>query len=101
MTEKRIAINDGSEFKGKVMINILDRITVNPAVCLGQPIIRGMRITVSVVLKLIANGMTIPDIVAAYPELEAEDILQALRYAAWLASERIRIVLPQGVVAHG
>ena len=68
----------------------LDRITVDPEVCLGQPTIRGMRITVSVILKQIASGMTIQEILKAYPELEEEDIVQALQYAAWLCSEKAR-----------
>ena len=62
-------------------MNRLDRITVNPSVCFGQPTIRGMRITVSVVLKLIASGMTSAEILAAYPELEQEDILQVTQFA--------------------
>lgn len=66
----------------------LDRITINPDVCLGQPTIRGMRVTVSIILKQIAGGMTSEEIVEAYPELENEDIVQALKYAAWLASEK-------------
>jgi uncharacterized protein (DUF433 family) len=52
----------------------LDRITINPDVCLGQPTIRGMRITVSLILKLVSNGMSTDEILAAYPELEKEDI---------------------------
>jgi len=64
----------------------LDRITVDPEVCLGQLTIRGMRITVSVILKQIAGGMTREEILKAYPELEEEDIVQALKYAAWLSS---------------
>ncbi|HEC99871.1 MAG TPA: DUF433 domain-containing protein [Proteobacteria bacterium] len=67
----------------------LDRITVDPEVCMGQPTMRGMRITVSIVLKQTADGMTKRDILTAYPELEEEDIVQALRYAAWLASEKV------------
>jgi uncharacterized protein (DUF433 family) len=67
----------------------LDRITVNPNVCLGQPTIRGMRITVGFVLKLLASQLSISEIVAAYPELEEEDIRQALNYAAWAVSDRI------------
>ncbi len=63
----------------------LDRITVDPEVCLGQPTIRGMRITVSVILKQIAAEMTRDEILKAYPELEEEDIVQALKYAAWLS----------------
>ena len=75
----------------------LDRITVNPGVCLGQPTIRGMRITVAVILKQIAGGMTIKKILNDYPELEKEDIMQALKYAAWLSSEKIRILPAKGV----
>jgi len=59
----------------------LDRITVDPEISLGQPTIRGMRITVSVILKQIADGMSTKEILEAFPELE-EDISQALRYAA-------------------
>jgi Uncharacterized conserved protein len=66
----------------------LDRITIDPEVCLGQPTIRRMRITVSLILKMIANKMAQEEILKAYPELEEEDILQALKYAAWLSSER-------------
>ncbi len=66
----------------------LDRITINPAVCHGQPTIRGMRITVSLILTLVSSGMSTGEILASYPELEKEDIAQALRYAAWLASEK-------------
>jgi uncharacterized protein (DUF433 family) len=75
----------------------LDRITVDPAVCLGQPTIRGMRITVSVILKQIAGGMTNQQILKAYPELEEEDIFQALRYAAWLSSEKAKFLPLEGV----
>jgi uncharacterized protein (DUF433 family) len=59
----------------------IDRITVNPQVCLGQPTIRGMRITVSVVLKMLASGSTIQDVLDAYPELDAEDVRQAMQFA--------------------
>ena len=69
------------------MAKLFDRITVNPEVCMGQPIIRGMRITVAFVLKLLASGMTHEEILKAYPELERDDILQAIEYAAWLAGE--------------
>lgn len=68
----------------------LTRITINPDVCLGQPTIRGMRITVGVILKLLAGGKTPQDVLDAYPELEAEDIWEALSYAAWLVSEQLR-----------
>ena len=65
-----------------------DRIAVNPNVCLGQPTIRGMRITVGFVLKLLASELSIQEILEAYPELEDEDIRQALNYAAWAVSDR-------------
>lgn len=68
----------------------LDRITINPEVCLGQPTIRGMRITVSVILRQLASGMSEAEILKSYPELEQEDIRQAMKYAAWLASEQTR-----------
>ena len=74
----------------------LDRITVDPEICLGQPTIRGMRITVSIILKSIASGMSKKEILEAYPELEDEDIVQALKYAAWLSSEKIKIVPLKG-----
>ena len=70
----------------------LDRITIDPAICLGQPTIRGMRITVGVVLKMLAAGRSIEDVLVAYPELEAEDMRQAMRYAAWLASDQLHLV---------
>lgn len=68
----------------------LDRITIDPEICLGQPTIRGMRITVSIVLNQVAVGMSVKEILEAYPELEEEDINQALRYAAWLSSDRTK-----------
>jgi uncharacterized protein (DUF433 family) len=77
---------------------VLNRITVNPKICLGQPTIRGMRITVSIILKQIASGMTIQEILDAYPELEREDIQQVLSYASWLASERVRFTSRKGVM---
>ena len=64
-----------------------DRITFDPNVMGGKACIRGMRVTVSLVLNLIANGMSAGEIIDAYPYLEQEDIRQALQYAAWLAEE--------------
>jgi uncharacterized protein (DUF433 family) len=66
----------------------VDRITVVPGVCEGRPTIRGMRITVEFLLKLLGDGYTADDIVREYPELEREDVYQAARYGAWLASDR-------------
>ncbi len=67
----------------------LDRIMVDPNICLGQPTIRGMRITVSVVLKTLAANGSIEEVLEAYPELERQDIQQAIKYAAWPVSEQI------------
>jgi uncharacterized protein (DUF433 family) len=66
----------------------LDRITQNPLVMGGKACIRGMRVTVGMVVGQIGAGHTIEEILADYPYLEREDILQALRYAAWRTEER-------------
>ena len=66
-----------------------DRITFDPNIMGGRACIRGMRITVALILNLVANGMTAEEIIRAYPYLEPEDIQQALRYAAYLADESI------------
>mgnify|MGYP001774288050 CR=1 FL=1 len=66
-----------------------DRITFDPQIMGGQACIRGMRITVALIVNLVAHGMTHEEIIRAYPYLEPEDITQALQYAAWLAQERI------------
>lgn len=73
-------------------MNEFERITFDPAIMDGRACIRGMRVTVSLVLNLVANGMTTPEIIEAYPYLEAEDIQQALQYAAWLAEEQIDLL---------
>jgi uncharacterized protein (DUF433 family) len=70
------------------MPQALARITVDPKVCGGQPCVRGLRIPVALVLKHLAAGQTPQQIVEEYPELEPEDVLECLRYAAWLASGR-------------
>ncbi len=66
-----------------------DRLTVDPNIMGGRPCIRGMRITVPLVLNLLAGGMTPEEIIREYPYLELEDIHQVLHYAAWLADESI------------
>ena len=68
----------------------LDRITVRPDICMGQPCIRGMRIMVSVILKMLAAGKTTAEVIDAYPEIESEDIKQAMQYAAWIVSDQIQ-----------
>jgi uncharacterized protein (DUF433 family) len=67
-----------------------DRITFDPNVMGGRACIRGLRVTVSLVLNLVSNGMTPPKIIDAYPYLEEEDIRQSLKYAAWLAEETVQ-----------
>jgi uncharacterized protein (DUF433 family) len=67
---------------------MLDRIQVDPRICEGRPTIRGLRITVEFVLKLLGDGYTAADIVREYPELELDDVYQAAKYGAWLATER-------------
>jgi uncharacterized protein (DUF433 family) len=67
---------------------MLERITVDPKVCGGQACIRGIRIPVVTVLKMLASGMEAEEILREYPDLEMPDIRAALEYAAWLASEK-------------
>ncbi len=71
-----------------------DRITFDPLVMGGRACIRGLRITVALVVNLVANSMTAAEIIREYPYLEEEDVRQALRYAAWLADETIQILEP-------
>lgn len=59
-----------------------DRITVDPSIMGGHPCIRGFRITVTLLINLVENGKTTDAILSEYPDLEAEDIRQAVRYAA-------------------
>lgn len=74
-----------------------DRITFAPDLMGGRACIRGLRLTVSLILNLVANGMTAEEILEAYPYLEAEDVHQALRYAAWLAEESVLPLEPVAV----
>ncbi len=66
----------------------LERITLNPAVMGGKPCIRGLRVTVSTILGLMASGISRETILEEYPYLEAEDLDAALAYAAWRLEER-------------
>lgn len=76
----------------------LDRVTFDPNIMGGRACIRGMRITVSQVVNLVANGMIVSDIIRDYPYLEDEDVRQALRYAAHLTEEEVH---PVSVVQEG
>ena len=66
----------------------LDRITHDPKVMGGKPCIRGMRVTVGMIVGQIGAGVSIDELLTDYPYLEREDIMQALRYAAWRSDER-------------
>ena len=66
----------------------LDRITMQPEIMGGKPCIRDLRVTVGTIVGQIAAGRTIETLLEDYPYLEREDVLQALRYAAWRAEER-------------
>ncbi len=73
----------------------LNRITQQPKVMGGKACIRGMRVTVGMVVGQIGAGHSVDEVLADYPYLEREDILQALRYAAWRSEER-EVVLVSG-----
>ncbi|MGE5296752.1 MAG: DUF433 domain-containing protein [Solirubrobacterales bacterium] len=69
---------------------MLNRITFDTQIMGGRACIRGMRIPVSVIVGQFAHGATREEILADYPDLEPEDIQQALEYAAWLTQEEVR-----------
>ena len=66
----------------------LDRITQQPDVMGGKACIRGMRVTVGMVVGQVGAGHSVEEILTDYPYLEREDVMQALRYAAWRSEER-------------
>lgn len=73
-------------------MNKLDRITFDINVMGGRACIRGLRVTVSLILNWVSNGMMPAEIVAEYPYLEKEDVKQALQYAAQLADESVQVL---------
>ena len=66
-----------------------NRITLDPDKCFGKPCIRGLRMPVASILSYLSSGMTMNAILKEWPELEQEDIYQALGYAAWAMEERV------------
>lgn len=70
----------------------INRITFDVNVMGGRACIRGLRVTVALILNLISNGMTAKDIIKEYPYLEEEDVRQALQYTAWLADESVQVL---------
>jgi uncharacterized protein (DUF433 family) len=79
------------------MANLLDRITIDPAVCGGKPCIKGTRIWVSLLLDLLAEGLSEAEVRTEYPQLQHEDILAAIAYGAEASRER---VIPVAVEPH-
>ena len=75
-------------------MNGFDRITFSQNVMGARACVRGMRITVSLIVNLVANNMSTPEILQEYPDLEAEDIHQALAYAAALANDEFHPFAP-------
>ena len=66
-----------------------ERITIDPTKCFGKPCIRDLRMPVTSLLSYLSSGMTVEEILEEWPELELEDIYQALGYAAWTTTERV------------
>jgi len=89
-----MVFSQGSRIPQETNMAQLDRITQDPGVMGGKPCIRGMRVTVGMIVGQIGAGHSIEEVLADYPYLEREDVLQALRYAAWLAEER-EVPLPR------
>ena len=75
---------------------LLERIVTDPAICHGKPCIRGHRIWVSLIVDLLADGMTVEQILAQYPGLEPDDIRACIAYASEMTRERI-VVTGRGV----
>ena len=63
-------------------MSVIDRITIDPAICHGKPVLRGLRYPVETILELLSSGMTPEEILADYDDLEHDDILAALSFAA-------------------
>ena len=76
------------------MSTLLERITIDPAICHGKPCLRGLRYPVELILELLSAGMSIEEILADYEDLEREDILAALAFAARLS--QVKRIEPLG-----
>jgi len=74
------------------MNNLIDRISANPNICFGKPCIKGTRIWVSLILDLLANGMTIKEILNEYPQITEEDIRACIAYGAEMSREKFVVV---------
>ena len=77
------------------MNSLLQRISIDPGVCFGKPCIRGTRIWVSLLLDFLADGMSIEEILAEYPQLTEEDVRAAIAYGAEMSRERYVEILTE------
>lgn len=68
---------------------MFERITFDPEIMGGRACIRGMRVPVSAIVGQVAHGATVNEVIAAYPDLDTEDVREAMEYAAWLAREEV------------
>ncbi len=73
------------------MSNLLERITIDPRICHGKPIIRGLRYPVEMLLELMRAGMTMEEILADYEDLDREDLLAVLAYATRLSQVKLTV----------
>ena len=76
------------------MNTLLKRITINPEICHGKPVIRGLRYPVETMLELLSSGLSISEILADYEDLEHEDLLAVLEYAMRLSQVKRIEILP-------
>jgi uncharacterized protein (DUF433 family) len=79
----------GGEASMEIRHYKFNRITLDPDKCFGKPCIRGLRMPVASILSYLSSGMTVDEILKEWPELEREDIYQALGYASWAMEERV------------
>jgi uncharacterized protein (DUF433 family) len=84
--------------KESCMNALLERITIDPEVCGGKPCIKGTRLWVSLLLDLLADGMTEAELLEQYPQLTHDDVLAAIAYGAEAAREHV-VSIPSGRVA--
>ena len=75
------------------MEELLDRITVDPEVLVGKPVIKGTRVPVYLIVELVANGMTTEQILKEYPRLKEKDIKAALLYASKLVESEVTVTI--------
>lgn len=74
------------------MENLLDRISINPDICNGKPIVRGLRITVKTVMEYLAAGESQESILKAYPFLDSKDILACIQFASRFLDKDVKII---------